>query len=81
MNDKEFKYMLTIAETGSIRKAAAVLGKNASSLSRAVRRIEDELDIVLFKRTPMGLSPTPEGEVYLKAAKEITAMYESLGHI
>ena len=78
MNDKELHYMLVIAETGSIQKASAVLDKNASSLSRMVRRLEEELDIPLFRRTPTGLIPTPEGTVYLKAARDILDIYEEL---
>lgn len=78
MNDKELKYMTVLAETGSIQKAAAILGKNASSLSRMTKRIEDELDITLFRRSPSGLVPTDEGQVYLKAAKEILALYNKL---
>ena len=36
------------------------------------------MDIILFKRTPEGLRPTPEGEVYLQAADEILTMYDEL---
>lgn len=78
MNDKELSYMLAIAREGSIQKAADALGKNPSSLSRAVHRVEEELDIVLFRRTPAGLVPTDEGKVYLTAADEILEMYSSL---
>ena len=78
MNEKELRYMKCIAEAGSIQKAAALLQKNPSSLSRAVHRVEETMDIMLFKRTPEGLRPTPEGEVYLQAADEILAMYDEL---
>lgn len=78
MNDKELRYMLAISEKGSIQKAALLLGKNPSSLGRAVRRVEAKLDITLFKRTPAGLIPTREGEVYLSAAKDILELYDSL---
>ena len=47
-------------------------------LKRAVHRVEEDMDIILFKRTPEGLRPTPEGEVYLQAAGEILAMYDEL---
>ena len=73
MNQKELRYMKYIAEAGSIQKAAVLLEKNPSSLSRAVHRVEEDMDIILFKRTP-----TPEGEVYLQAAGEILAMYDEL---
>lgn len=78
MSDRELNYMLVIAREGSVQKAAAILGKNTSSLSRAVRRIEKELDITLFKRTPAGLVPTEEGKVYLAAASDMLGMYASL---
>lgn len=78
MNEKELRYMKYIAEAGSIQKAAVLLQKNPSSLSRAVHRVEEDMDIILFKRTPEGLRPTAEGEVYLQAAGEILAMYDEL---
>ena len=78
MNEKELRYMKCIAEAGSIQKAAVLLEKNQSSLSRAVHRVEEDMDIILFRRTPEGLKPTPEGDVYLQAADEILAMYDKL---
>lgn len=78
MNEKELRYMKCIAEAGSIQKAAVLLEKNPSSLSRAVHRGEEDMDIILFRRTPEGLKPTPEGDVYLQAADEILAMYDEL---
>ena len=78
MTDKELKTIKTIAELGSIQKAAVQLQKNPSSISRMVHRVEEDMDIILFKRTPEGLRPTPEGEVYLQAAGEILAMYDEL---
>ena len=68
MTDKELKTIKTIAELGSIQKAAVQLQKNPSSISRMVHRVEEDLDIVLFTRTPEGLKATAEGEIYLKTA-------------
>lgn len=78
MNEKELRYMKCIADAGSIQKAAALLQKNPSSLSRAVHRVEEDMNIILFRRTPEGLRPTPEGEVYLQAVGEILIMYDGL---
>ena len=78
MNEKELRYMKYIAEAGSIQKAAVLLQKNPSSLSRAVHRVEEDLDIVLFTRTPEGLKATAEGEIYLKTADEILKLYDAL---
>ena len=78
MNEKELRYMKYIAEAGSIQKAAVLLEKNPSSLSRAVHRVEEDLEIVLFTRTPEGLKATAEGEIYLKTADEILKLYDAL---
>ena len=78
MTDKELRTIGTIAEAGSIQKAAARLQKNPSSLSRMVHRVEDDLDIILFTRTPEGLKPTAEGEIYLETARKILELYEGL---
>ena len=71
MTDKELRTIGTIAEAGSIQKAAARLQKNPSSLSRMIHRVEEDLDIILFTKTA-------EGEIYLKTAREILKLYEGL---
>ena len=78
MTDKELKTMKIIAEAGSIQKAAVCLNKNPSSISRMIHRVEDDLDIVLFTRTPEGLTPTAEGFIYLKTADKLLQLYEEL---
>ena len=78
MTDKELKTIKTIAELGSIQKAEVQLQKNPSSISRMVHRVEEDLDIVLFTRTPEGLKATAEGEIYLKTADEILKLYDAL---
>lgn len=42
MTDKELRTIGTIAEAGSIQKAAARLQKNPSSLSRMIHRVEED---------------------------------------
>lgn len=71
-------YIVTVADTGSMQKAAWLLGKSSSTLSRSMKRIEDELGIRLFRRTTSGVLPTPEGEVYVKAARELLALFGQL---
>lgn len=78
MNDKDLKYIMMVAEEGSLSKAAARLGRNTSSVSRSVKRVEESLDIQLFRRTTVGLIPTPEGEAYIRMAYDIVKMYDAL---
>jgi len=51
MNLKQFKYVLTIAEAGSISKAADELNISQPSLSQYVKKIETQLAVELFDRT------------------------------
>ena len=78
MTDRELRTIKTIAELGSIQKAAVQLQKNPFSISRMVNRAGEALDIVLFIRTPEGLKATAEGEIYLKTADEILKLYDAL---
>lgn len=78
INEKELTVIAVIADLGSIQKAAIRLERDPSSLSRMIKRVESELEIVLFRRTPKGLDLTPEGAVYVSAAKKILHLYGQL---
>lgn len=78
MNDKEIQCAITLARTKNMKQAAEELGMHPSSLSRTIKRIEESLDIVLFKRTPEGLILTVAGEAYVKAGRDILNLYHSL---
>jgi DNA-binding transcriptional LysR family regulator len=56
------RYFLSIAEEGSINRAATVLGVAQPALSRQVRLLEEELGVSLFNRTARGVQLTEEGE-------------------
>ncbi|MBQ6221982.1 MAG: LysR family transcriptional regulator [Solobacterium sp.] len=65
--------ILAIAEYQSISKAARMLDISQSSLSRAVREIENNLNVTLFVRTNEGTTLTDEGRIcvdYLWQMKE-----------
>lgn len=66
-------YLLTIAEEGSLRAAAQRLGVTQPALTKAVRRLEQELATELFARTARGVSPTEAGTVILRHARRIRA--------
>lgn len=65
IDNRRCKYIQTIAECHSISKAAQKLYVSQPSLSRLVKKIEEELGVSLFDRdtTPLGL--TAAGEKYL----------------
>lgn len=62
MDSRRLSYFLTIAEEGSINRAASVLGIAQPALSRQVRLLEEELGITLLHRTARGVQLTEDGE-------------------
>lgn len=62
MNTERLRYFLSIADEGSISRAAIVLGIAQPALSRQVRLLEDSLGVTLFRRTRQGMQLTEEGE-------------------
>lgn len=71
MNILYLKYALEIAKTGSINKAAEALYIAQPNLSRAVRELEASVGVALFKRTSKGMTPTEDGEKFLRYAANI----------
>ncbi len=49
---------------GSIRKASEHLFVASSAVSRQILKLEDELGISLFERSPSGVQLTKEGEIF-----------------
>lgn len=52
---------VAVARAGGFREAAKVTGVSASSLSGAVKRLEDQLDVRLLNRTTRSVSTTEAG--------------------
>ncbi len=77
MNTRHLKYIVTIAEKGSVTAAAQALYMEQSALSHALKKFETELGMPLFKRT-MPMVPTYAGEVFLGTATKILAMEKNL---
>lgn len=75
MTERELIYVKTIADEGSISKAAQKLYISQPSLSHCVQRIEESLGAKLFVRSPTGLTLTYVGERYYSVATEILHIY------
>lgn len=68
-------YVVEISRTKSINAAAHALFISQSSLSTAIRELEDELGIVLFNRTNRGITTTTDGETFIHYANNILQQY------
>ena len=71
MDLKQLEYIVTIAEKGSISKAAEALFISQSGLNQSLIKLEKELGIQLFDRNKHFLRPTQAGKIYIKNAVEI----------
>lgn len=78
MNILHLKYAVEIANTKSISKAAENLYMGQPNLSRAIKELEDNLGITVFKRTSKGISITPEGEEFLGYARRIISQIDEV---
>ena len=67
----QLKYIVTIAEAGTISAAAKRLYIAQPSLTSAVKELENELGITIFKRTNKGVLLSAEGEEFLGYARQV----------
>lgn len=65
------RYLLEVAEAGSIRRAADQLFVSASSINRRILKLEEKIGVPVFERQPRGVRPTRAGEIILVAARDL----------
>lgn len=71
MTFQQLQYLLEVAKTGSISKAAENLFVTRSGVSLCIRSLEEELGYPIFLRTPTGLIPSELGAQVLAHVKLI----------
>src|SRR5215510_1625993 len=64
-------YFVAVADYRHFGRAAAALRVAQPSLSRQIRRLEQQLGVRLFDRTPQSTRLTQAGEVFLPRAKAL----------
>lgn len=75
---KQMKYAVEIGRCGSINQAAQNLYVTQSSLSKAMKELENVLGYAVFQRGPSGTTVTEEGRTFLLTAEEIVYKLELL---
>jgi len=78
MNLRDLKYFVTVADTCHFGKAAARCFVSQPTLSGQIKKLEDELGVVLFERTNKSVSLTPIGEELLVRAQQVMSDAEAL---
>ncbi|MCR5182332.1 MAG: LysR family transcriptional regulator [Clostridia bacterium] len=78
MNSNDYQYLRILAETGSFKAAAEEIHITQQGLSYAISKIERELGVTLFERTPRGTVLTEAGIVAIDYARRIDSLNEEM---
>lgn len=69
MDLKQLVAVVTVAEFGSVTRAAQILRIVQPAVTRQIKTLEDELGVALFERTRQGMIVTREAEILLARAR------------
>ena len=78
MKLNQIQALVAIAETGSIRAAAAKVGLTQPALSKSLQSLEEELSVSLVHRTSRGVNLTPFGQAMLTRGRGIAQEVDRL---
>gem|GEM_PF-2078155 len=81
VNWDDFSVFLAIYKTGSISKAAKLLGRTQPTISKRIEHLEARLGTPLFKRTTTGMVTTEIGQAMLVHAKAMNRSAASIEHM
>ncbi len=78
MTLQQLRYLVAVADYGSITAAAAATYVAQPALSRAIRALERELNVTLFRRTGRGITLTAEGRRVVRLARTALEVVDSM---
>jgi LysR family hydrogen peroxide-inducible transcriptional activator len=71
MNFQDLRYLITLADEGHFGRAAEVCCVSQPTLSTQLKKLEDELGVLLFERTNKRVLPTPLGRAIIAQARVV----------
>ena len=71
MTLQQLKYVVMVAEKGTISEAAKALFISQPSLTNAIKEIENEMQITIFQRTNKGIIISRDGNEFLGYARQV----------
>lgn len=71
MDLKQLRALVTVAETGNVTKASALLNIVQPAVSRQLRLLEEDMGTALFERGPHGMELTNDGKTMMEYARRI----------
>lgn len=79
MDHAALRAFVTVAREGNLTRAAARLFVTQPALSLQIKKLQGELDLLLFERTPRGMRLTDAGRKLLPAAERALAAVAEVG--
>jgi DNA-binding transcriptional LysR family regulator len=77
---KDLKYFVAAYEANNFMHASVSLATVQSNVSIRIRRLEEDLGVILFVRRRRGVAPTSEGNLLYGYAKEFLGKIEEAKH-
>jgi LysR family hydrogen peroxide-inducible transcriptional activator len=81
MNLRDIKYILAVAETRHFGKAAERCFVSQPTLSGQIKKLEDQLGVVIFERTNRSVEVTPIGEEILTHARLLVEQADAIEQV
>lgn len=78
LNLLHLRYALEVEKTGSMTQAADNLYTTQPNLSKAIKKLEADMGLTIFRRTSKGLAPTKRGVEFLERARSILDQLDEL---
>ncbi len=76
MELRHLRYFVTVADEGSVTKAAKLLRLAQPSLTRQIKNLEGELHVQLFRRDKKRLELTEDGQFFLTRTRQLLSQAE-----
>ncbi len=67
----QIKSFIAVADALNLTRAARETHQSPSAVSSQIKALEADLGVILFKRSPKGMSLTPDGETLLTSARTL----------
>ncbi|MCZ2499335.1 LysR family transcriptional regulator [Xylophilus sp. Kf1] len=77
LDTRLMRYLLAVADAGSLTHAAETLGVAQPALSQALKRLEEDLGVRLFERSRRGATMTDAGRAIIDDVRASLALAES----
>ncbi|MFO7527916.1 MAG: LysR family transcriptional regulator [Marinobacter sp.] len=74
---RQIQYFIAVAETGSVSSAANAVHISQSTLTTAIKQLEDDVCVSLFARHSKGMELTHSGHQFLRQAYQIMSAVDN----